>query len=834
MSLWTAARYGFSPLYWVTIEGIPVVWTEKLTGKTLPSGYATEDASLSIDKSGPIGTEQIDRQTGQPSSPPFSFELLDSTVVRDWMRKPSVITTLTANATAAAASLSVASSTGFTTDCYVGLEHMTVSGIAAGTINLAARGVNGYAYAHSVGTSSQIVSDRPRYWRGRQITLWASPMDASGYVTGATLASDAREIWRGRINAGPVRNQAGFSFEAESLDRILAGELASNITGQITKVGGTFVADLAATVSVYTYAQNNGGATVFDYAFELQPFAGTTYSQGDTVTGATVRKLVSDAFMAGIAGVGAGAVILGMNWTKEPDGGHRAHVIYATAANVAVCAIQFGFSGAYYTGSLYSLQNVSNDMTTNWYCEDSPLAPVLPGASITSISVKPDDTKAVTIPPEGWVFINGSEYPYTYSHGEYADGLFRLVCTLSAYDIASCTGKTAEIRTSSSGHIVTLMKETIESSGTLNLRGTDDTLPRGAGYALSSSLVNEVSFSKMSFFNGYDCSAAPDGGTFWDLYSGFLGFFRLAIVSRYSQYPSGVRLTAVSTAPASAPMGLYITDADLLAHQGDPIENVVRLDAPNSITLILPFGDEDNEDTIIFNDVPNIEAQGRRDAEYRITTANRDDMRKEATHVAMSVFAFDQTAQACTVLVPPWIEADVGDVVQLDNLTHPALWTWGTSPGKVGYTGLARVVGRTIDLKTQQVKLALLFDGGVQFRAIAPSALVSAFTGLAGNVTSMSVPLVYLAHFQACRAATGGNYYVQHYIAGDVETTTQWHRVTAEAEVGGVCVLTTDTHTGGHSIIANSSRLTLPTTTGGRIVNFQKYFAHVDDGGNWG
>ena len=840
MSIWTAARYGFTPLYWLTIEGIPVVWTEKATGKTLPTGYTTEDASLAIDKSGAIGVEQIDRQAGKPSSPPFSFELLDSTVTRDWMRKPSVITTLTASATATDLALSVASSSGFSTEAYLGLERVTVSGTAAGVINLAARGVNGYPYAHSVGSSSQIVSDRPRYWRGRQVTLWASPMDAAGYVTGTSLAADAREIWRGRINAGPVRNQAGFSFEAESLDRILDGSLAANITGQIAKVGGMFVVDLAQSASVYLYAQNNGGATIFQYAFELQPFAGTTYAQGDIITGATARSLVTSAFNNALVVVGAAASVLGMKWVKLPTGGHQCRILFATAANVVVCEAHIAFATVSYSGKLYSLQNASNEMTTDWACEDSPLAPSTQGASLTALSIKADDAKTTSIPSEGWVFVNGSTSPYTYQSGTFVDGLFCVACYLSAYDIATCTGKTAEIRTSSSGGIRDLMASTIESSGTTGLRGLADTLPRGSGYALSSTLINFLSFSqRLSFFDGYEATAAPDGGTFWDMYSGFLGFYRLAIVSRWaaagvSFSGTGVALCAVSTAPASAPQGITITDSDLLAHQGDPIESATRIDAPNSITLKLPFGDQDNEDTIIFNDVPNIEAQGRRDAEYKIAVANRAEMREEATHVAAGAFAFDQSAQAATLLVPPWVEADVGDIVQLDNLTHPALWTWGASPGKVGYSGLGRVVGRTLELRNLRVKLTVLFDGGVQFKAISPAAQVSAFTGPAGNVTSMTVPLVYLAHFQACRAATGGNYYVQHYIPGEVETTTQWHRVTAESAVGGNCVLTTDTHTGGHNVIANASRLTLPTSTGGRLVSFQSYFAHVDDGGNWG
>ena len=64
MSIWDGMRYGFAPIYWITIAGVPVVWIERSTGLTLPSGYTVEDGSLVIDDSAAVGVESINRDNG--------------------------------------------------------------------------------------------------------------------------------------------------------------------------------------------------------------------------------------------------------------------------------------------------------------------------------------------------------------------------------------------------------------------------------------------------------------------------------------------------------------------------------------------------------------------------------------------------------------------------------------------------------------------------------------------------------------------------------------------------------------------------------------------------
>ncbi len=46
--IWTPIKYGWSHVYWLTVEGVPYVWSQAQTSKTLPAGYAAEVPALPI------------------------------------------------------------------------------------------------------------------------------------------------------------------------------------------------------------------------------------------------------------------------------------------------------------------------------------------------------------------------------------------------------------------------------------------------------------------------------------------------------------------------------------------------------------------------------------------------------------------------------------------------------------------------------------------------------------------------------------------------------------------------------------------------------------------
>lgn len=835
--IWDAIRYGFSPLYFVTIEGIPVIWSEKITGKTLPSGYTVEDNSLSIDRSGAIGIEQIDRLNGTAATPPFAFALLDTATVRDWMRKPSVSTTLTAALSPSALTANVGSSAGFSGHLYIGLEHLTYSGTTATSFTGLTRAVNGYAYAHPIGSSSQLVTDRPRYWRGRKVTLWAAPMDASGYVTGSTLLADARQVWVGRIAAGPQRVTDGFTFEAEALDRVLDSALADTVSGKIETVGGYYPVDLGKHGFFSVFAMNNAGATIWDYSFKVAPYTGTSYLQGDLINGATQRDLWRTAFNAALVASGASAKITAGVWTEySPYPIYTFSLVMPQDNNVAYFRVLLMLNGNSYRwegGAILTKPAVVvTPDTDGWFTVDSPEYPYTFGqTSATAVTVKLDDPTTTTVPPEGELRI-GDKAATAYEHGTLSNG--RLYAWLRyglPLDLKQPVGATVEIRSESQEYPWSqLVLETLESSGTAALRGAYDALARGAGYSIPEALIDLPSFVPLA--DGERGNSSPAGKSFAELYGGLLGFRRLAVVSKVQQPTGTVKLHCVSTDSPSVWMGETITDAVLLAHNDDPVQAVQRLDAPNCVRVLLPYGEGDTQDTIVALDLPSVEAQGLREAEFVIPVVDRDGWVQKVKTAAASWFLYDQTAQAAELTVPPWVRADVGDVVLLQGLTHPALWTWSSNPGATGYTGSARVVGRTFDVVSLAVKLKVIFDGGLKTSGLSPSMQITAVT-TPTNATSITVPGKYYNHLAATRTVQGGNYYLQHYRPGQTEAVNQTHRVTAETLVGADCVLTVDSHSGGHTIVPNDSRLTLPLLDAGLVVPYQEAFSHVDSGASW-
>ena len=56
-TVFSSGQYGYDLIYWITIEGIPVVWSERAAGLALPTGYGSEVAGLVIDDSSAIGSE---------------------------------------------------------------------------------------------------------------------------------------------------------------------------------------------------------------------------------------------------------------------------------------------------------------------------------------------------------------------------------------------------------------------------------------------------------------------------------------------------------------------------------------------------------------------------------------------------------------------------------------------------------------------------------------------------------------------------------------------------------------------------------------------------------
>ena len=61
--VWAPLQYGWGHLYWLTIEGVPVAFSQATSSKTAPTDFPTEDPTLVLADSARVGAV-VDRDRG--------------------------------------------------------------------------------------------------------------------------------------------------------------------------------------------------------------------------------------------------------------------------------------------------------------------------------------------------------------------------------------------------------------------------------------------------------------------------------------------------------------------------------------------------------------------------------------------------------------------------------------------------------------------------------------------------------------------------------------------------------------------------------------------------
>jgi hypothetical protein len=121
-------QYGWSHVYWMTIEGIPFLPCERALSKTVPIGFGSEVATLVVDNSARVGAV-IDRNTGMSA----------------YMTRQTVVRYLQSAVNSTNPVLTLDDVSGLTSPVWLGRECVTFSGTAGATLDPCTRGVAGYA-----------------------------------------------------------------------------------------------------------------------------------------------------------------------------------------------------------------------------------------------------------------------------------------------------------------------------------------------------------------------------------------------------------------------------------------------------------------------------------------------------------------------------------------------------------------------------------------------------------------------------------------------------------------------------------------------------------------
>ncbi len=874
MSVWAPTEFGWGVCYWMTIEGIPVVWIERGTALTLPDGFTTQDASLVIDHSSEVG-QLIDREKGIGAGFPLTVQLLDTAAIRTWVRRASASSALTKDFLATDTTLHLTNLTGWPGSgaAWVGLERIEYSGTATSggdpRLTGCTRGTAGtHARTVALGSMGAVASNLPRWWRGRQVRLYATPLTPSGAMTGATLADEADEIWRGTIDQGLERQGGIWQITAQALDRKLAVKLADAVTGRVVDTVARYPVTAAETLAVHVTCWKPDTTKLWEFMVQIAPYDGIP--DGTLMTPAEqqakIQKAWGDAVPLAPDLTGNGhscSAILG-DWTVyQTDAGKPYQEGFSEFVYKAAWVWLLGFK----TSSVppYNLVTIGLAFgaanLTKPIC-NVPCLPVGP-CSISifcsngqhMVGVANDDQQILVahsglavaldlptslLPQPGTLLVDGSPniyYKFVMFDTNVAYFSYLYSDAQMTKPVIASVSPDATVRIGSTvpGKAMDVLLKMLESSGTGGAMGAMDLLAAGDGYALDAGVSGELSAVDAASFaavaKGDLASLAVNvdvsGQSVEDVYTGLLALAQLGVMLRGDD-GTGQRLQRiglVSTEPGGSAWDVEIRDEHLLTTQQEPVASIKARDVPNTCTVTVPAGNAPS--VVMVQDLSAMALQGKLSVDYTVPLSGILPVQM-LTQWAWARLAAGQTEQVIELHLVPWLDFQPGDLVHL-KLTHFAVWQWST--GTPGYTGVGRVLGNPRRLLDGAIVATILIDGQLTKEGLCPSATVTSFTGPAGAPTTITVEQRFYKHFSTTLAKQG-TLRLRHYEAGlGNEAGGGGFAVTTVTDTGTDCQLSGLTASGG-ATLSSASWLTLPeNATAG---DYQKGFAHVDDGSIWG
>ena len=866
MAIWNALQYGWNVNYWLTIAGVNCVLTEAPVQQALPGDFTVGSAALSIDRSAEVG-QAVDRSTGMGQGLPLTFSLLTNAITNGLMRAPVVQTTLTMMlARTETTTMHVADASGFTVGkpVHIGQECILFSGKTSNTLTGLTRGCYGsQASTHFYNTIGATVTDYPGIWRGREARLYAAPIAPDGSTTGATLADESVEVWRGHVDQGPYRDGGDkFTIEAIALDRILANPLPAGSTGKVLPLTQGAIVDpsdffwffieawdasdvpvgfpYSLDVKVYPYAANSG------------PTALTTDDQAAAIQGAVAAELTALSATGEFKVVfndissttGAAGMLYEMRLVyKANPGVSRLRLSLLGSGNGSSTPVvsEWGnFAGGYvgalnppqilvvggfgFSANLMHFVNSGSNLKESYVLRielDNP-SDAIPYPGIVTVGDEPVLYQSATL-IGNMVELGGLSKPATPG-----------APWLPSDDP---NGKTATLQFSKSGSATDLMLRLLQSSG-LNLgAGANDLWQFGQGYGLPDSMIDasDIVAKLGPITAGLNLRIGGTALSLQDMFGGLLVLTQLGIVARPSADGS-IRLGLVRTDVGGSLAKVTIGDEHLLGLSAEPIAAIRKRDPVTQIAVSTQSFAKNSDQPIsslkyVLQETAGVLEVGGQSLDLTLgVDGPTADVIKAIQGWAVSILRQSHLVQTMEFRVVPWIQIETGDLVAID-VTHPAIWDWNA--GREGYTGMARCIGARRDLAGGALILTLLIQGGPMTAGLSPSAPVLAWDS-AMTPTWIEVGIEFLPFLQQMLASGASR--LVHYQRGLLAETGGGNvlvSAAAPSPTSSNCRLAISSSAAfvGPLSVA-SSCLTLPVS--GTATTFQKSFAHADDGTFWG
>ena len=852
--IWTPIRYGWSHIRWAKIAGIPTIFSESPIGKTLPAGFTAEAAALNLGASAKIGAV-VDRDKGIGAGFAATIEILDCAEMSAYMTRAPVVRRLTSSISSSAAAIPVDSEAGLTSPVYIGTETIAFGSTAAGLLNVTDRGVAGLALPHNRGSSASLVTSVPRYWRGRLVTIYAQPVDPTGYAPGSTLESLSVAIWQGYITDEPLRlsSGAGWRLPALPLDRMLARPIRGSLTGAVVSSESRFVVDNDTLDIVITRRKISNGSTTL-YSANLTPLADDGFVKGDLISISEAEAAIASAWAAWVSTQGVGAVFGGIvfwAYPLTPGAGFQWKI--GKGDRLPYVAIQA-------TGTDYEFQ-----VSTSWFGKvyDLPIGPILGATTSSAVEYtylqlkigyngsiydvnaygkpSPTTTPAIAVQfdggdpgnlPAGGTFLVGDQL-YRYQSSLAQSTLGRVVF-LNSFPIgvvaigAPKEGDTVTVRPDNAGTLADCILRLCHSTGEAALRGAYDVLPSILGLGLPTSVVDDSQIAALvgdGWWALLPLAVSLDDQSVADVLGGALALGGLALTVT-GGIAADAKLRAVRTAAAVGGVDFAIDDSHLVSFDSVTVQTLA-VSPPNSVSVELRSG-ADVLQTLTINDAERSAAEGVKNVTFSLPTEDRSTATAASTAWAAQRVIGDGQASIVELDVVPWVLAEVGAAVSLD-LSVPG--TWDLDTGTAGISTVGRVIGReVVDLV---VTLTVLVDGLALSRPISPAAPILSVTGGATTPSAMTVHRDYFEILSAAYANRDGAYLrLLYYDPGEgAEDLAEYVNVDGVTDTGTVCSLSIASYSVTISATATTGYLSWPETANADV--WQASWLHDDDGRFW-
>lgn len=823
-----AVRFGYKPFYVLWVEGCPYLFTE-LTGITLLStDYTTAPGTLVIDKGARLGPVLSDK-TNFAAANHLEVRLADPTgtsIVADLMRRPTTVTTLSADFAAGDTDLDVVSARGFESAgvVYFGTSFSEVLG-ALHTNLTVDTSLWGPDHNYKAGT---VVADRPRQWGGRRVELWLMLMTPAGQVL--QVAGDEwheHGICRfaGYIQSRPIRERGLWRLQAQDQVRRLAQPLSVGASGSAVwelDDDGARTIDLDAAVTIRAY-HNNGAITLLG-EYTLQPWT----SGANPMRLSEIRSRLSAAWKTAVAAdADFGGASAELRWEQRwyanlPATGRRwvplidivppaSSGSIRTEVRVTGRVPPFTVGFAAYAGAELGRAELALSMRTD-----------IVGAAL---SVTLEDGDPAALPTSGWVRLttNGQTEYFAYSGLtiDPVDGS-KVILDLdesSSPDLQRLAGMegtevpevSAEFVWRQDGSAGDVLRRAIVSSGH-GANGAYDVLATGQGYGLPD--IDAPSFDNVfdGAYRRLPFQLAAEGGVSLErLFSGILRLSQRGLAGRRAADGSAMQIAAVRVgSPDSGVPVATITDADLVAQPGSrPVRVKGTYVAPQAIAIscaTIPIADRAAADARITTRDPHLEDWTGTAWDLTVYGVERDALAAPAVSWSTELYRGAENRQVLEIDVRPDVDAQVGDIIELRS--HDA-HLWDYALGTTGYTGLARVLGNQGSLDALHQTLTVAVDGIMASGPFCPSLEIVAVNGTVTSPTSVDVAEEHYTLLVRAQngAATFG---LLAYLPG-TDGGRALYTFSAVTLTAGVCRLTTATSPTAPTVsLSTSYRLTYP------------------------